>query len=211
MKRLLGAVVISAFWQLFEGHGSGAYASPISPIHQPEICTAGNLINVAVSDRAIDIDGRFTICDRRLFLRGKCPAHSDWSEVYSPSGAKDGAGIAGLYGTGANSILNYEDAAVRVAGIPIYNVGPVFDLGDKMHGVWQSLRERALWGDITIWGQSPTLMAAGPRKPLPREFWEHNMIGVGSAVLNERAVPSKEYTRTWYNKAQIEKYWPPKN
>jgi len=94
---LLRTIVIVALWQLFEGYGSGANAGTIPPVHQPEICAARDLVDVAVPDLAIDIDGHLAIGDLRSFVESQHPTHLGGSEINRATWTKDRTSVALLY------------------------------------------------------------------------------------------------------------------
>lgn len=91
---LLGAIVVIAFWQLFESDRASAYAAAVSPIHQSEIRATNDLVDIAIFDFAIEVDRQNTVCDGASFIESQRAGLSDGAKIYSPTRTKDGAGIA---------------------------------------------------------------------------------------------------------------------
>lgn len=95
MRGLFGTVVVIALWQLFEGYGTSGDASPIPSVHQSEICASRSLVNIAVSNLAVDIDCHRASCDRRYFLGCERVGHAYRRKINGATGAKDRASVTG--------------------------------------------------------------------------------------------------------------------
>jgi|GEM_PF-4790555 hypothetical protein len=95
---------------------------------------------------------------------------------------------------------------------------------DGFYAFVAEVRQIAFDGKLPIWGRQGTtlsiaLMSPSLRKPIPKEFWEHNTIDLLELLHNDpaklatspilrRGNASEGWSDLWTNKAAVERLWP---